>query len=327
MQQPHRLLHVLQLDQNHLQRLTEVAHPVQDEHIAFIQVLGHHLVRRGGQPLLAHFQCFAEFSVMRQRQEIVQLTSVKLGVQRHQIIVKLGVLRPVPFAHQLVQIQKGEKTMSPLILKDAETGKSVSIKINSTLGRSVCKKFGAESKYLEKQIGNNTTMLVEQSNSTRSIGKSEHFTKIQISQKLPVGSIVNCKIQNSNIFVNDGKTNIVSTNSHNVFGPEGNLSSSFEAYENQPSQVKYSEFVDAFDYSDKMIANAISNVRKNSTLKNKDITFRTCDILNIQDYSTKFNLIISSLDKRLIILSVRPHLDNWNRYTTFVPAICNKDGK
>ena len=37
-------------------------------------------------------------------------------------------------------------------------------------------------------------MLVEQSNSTRSIGKSEHFTKIQISQKLPVGSIVNCKI-------------------------------------------------------------------------------------------------------------------------------------
>ena len=36
------------------------------------------------------------------------------------------------------------------------------------------------SKYLEKQIGNNTTMLVEQSNSTRSIGKSEHFTKIQI---------------------------------------------------------------------------------------------------------------------------------------------------
>ena len=28
---------------------------------------------------------------------------------------------------------KGEKTMSPLILKDAETGKSVSIKINSTL--------------------------------------------------------------------------------------------------------------------------------------------------------------------------------------------------
>ena len=51
------------------------------------------------------------------------------------------------------------------------------------------------SKYLEQQIRNNTTMLVEQSNFTKSLGKSQHFTKIQIEQKLPVGSIVNCKIQ------------------------------------------------------------------------------------------------------------------------------------
>ena len=50
-------------------------------------------------------------------------------------------------------------------------------------------------RYLEQQIGNNTTMLVEHSNITRSIGKSKHFTKMQIKQKLPVGSIVNCKIQ------------------------------------------------------------------------------------------------------------------------------------
>ena len=49
--------------------------------------------------------------------------------------------------------------------------------------------------YLEQQIGNNTTMLVEQSNLTMSIGKSQHFTKMQIKQKLSVGSIVNCKIQ------------------------------------------------------------------------------------------------------------------------------------
>ena len=49
--------------------------------------------------------------------------------------------------------------------------------------------------YLEQQIGNNTTMLVEQSNLTMSVGKSQHFTKMQIKQKLPVGSIVNCKIQ------------------------------------------------------------------------------------------------------------------------------------
>jgi threonylcarbamoyladenosine tRNA methylthiotransferase MtaB len=51
------------------------------------------------------------------------------------------------------------------------------------------------SKYLEKQIGKNTTMLVEQSNLTMSVGKSQHFTKMQIRQKLPVGSVVHCKIQ------------------------------------------------------------------------------------------------------------------------------------
>ena len=50
------------------------------------------------------------------------------------------------------------------------------------------------SKYLEEQIGKNTSMLVEQSSLTRSIGKSQHFTKIQIMKKLPVGSIVNCKV-------------------------------------------------------------------------------------------------------------------------------------
>ena len=51
------------------------------------------------------------------------------------------------------------------------------------------------SRYLKQQVGTNTTMLVEQSNHYRSLGKSKHFTKIQISQSLPEGVIVNCKIQ------------------------------------------------------------------------------------------------------------------------------------
>ncbi len=51
------------------------------------------------------------------------------------------------------------------------------------------------SKYLKQQIGSNATMLVEQSYSTISFGKSQHFTKIKIDKKLSEGSIVNCKIQ------------------------------------------------------------------------------------------------------------------------------------
>ncbi len=48
--------------------------------------------------------------------------------------------------------------------------------------------------YLNKQIGTNTTMLVEQSNLRGSFGKSQHFTKIHINKKLSEGSIINCKI-------------------------------------------------------------------------------------------------------------------------------------
>ena len=49
-------------------------------------------------------------------------------------------------------------------------------------------------RYLNKQIGTNTTMLVEQSNLRGSFGKSQHFTKIHINKKLSEGSIINCKI-------------------------------------------------------------------------------------------------------------------------------------
>ena len=49
-------------------------------------------------------------------------------------------------------------------------------------------------RYLNKQIGTTATMLVEQSNLKGSFGKSQHFTKILINEKLPEGSIVNSKI-------------------------------------------------------------------------------------------------------------------------------------
>ena len=51
------------------------------------------------------------------------------------------------------------------------------------------------SKCLMQQIGKNATILVEQSNISGSLGKSQHFFKIHINKQLPVGSIVNCKIQ------------------------------------------------------------------------------------------------------------------------------------
>jgi len=52
------------------------------------------------------------------------------------------------------------------------------------------------SKYLKKQIGLNTTMLVENSKDNFSYGKSQHFTKIKINEKVEEGKIVNCKITN-----------------------------------------------------------------------------------------------------------------------------------
>jgi len=53
-------------------------------------------------------------------------------------------------------------------------------------------------KYLNQQIGMETTMLVEEVNPTGSYGKSQHFTKIHIEKELPKGLIVNCKIYKMN---------------------------------------------------------------------------------------------------------------------------------
>ena len=49
-------------------------------------------------------------------------------------------------------------------------------------------------KYLRSQIGKKTRVLIEQIKDQVSMGKSQHFTKIEISEVLNKGSIVNCII-------------------------------------------------------------------------------------------------------------------------------------
>ena len=49
-------------------------------------------------------------------------------------------------------------------------------------------------KYLIKQIGKKTSMLVEKQKSNFSLGKTKHYTKIRINSSIPEGTIVNCKI-------------------------------------------------------------------------------------------------------------------------------------
>ena len=48
--------------------------------------------------------------------------------------------------------------------------------------------------YLKKQIGSKARVLIEQVKDNISLGKSQHFTKVQISQILNKGSIVDCII-------------------------------------------------------------------------------------------------------------------------------------
>ena len=49
-------------------------------------------------------------------------------------------------------------------------------------------------KYLKKQIGKKTSMLVEQQKNNFSLGKTQHYTKISVNSSIPEGTIVNCKI-------------------------------------------------------------------------------------------------------------------------------------
>jgi len=53
-------------------------------------------------------------------------------------------------------------------------------------------------KYLKNQIGSNIKVLIEQVKEKVSIGKSQHFTKIEIPQILNEGSIVNCIVTEVN---------------------------------------------------------------------------------------------------------------------------------
>ena len=80
----------------------------------------------------------------------------------------------------------------------------------------------------------NKDLFIDLGNALAKIGKIKGgLTKSKIPKPI-----------NSNIFIHDGKSNIAASNSNDVFGPEGNLSKSFEAYENRPNQVHYSQFID-----------------------------------------------------------------------------------
>ncbi len=49
-------------------------------------------------------------------------------------------------------------------------------------------------KYLKKQIGSFSIVLVEKNELESSIGKSQYFTKVKINKNLKEGSLVKCKI-------------------------------------------------------------------------------------------------------------------------------------
>jgi len=53
-------------------------------------------------------------------------------------------------------------------------------------------------KLLKKQIGNYTSVLVEEVNDNSSFGKSQHFIKTKIDKKINIGQIINCKITDFN---------------------------------------------------------------------------------------------------------------------------------
>ncbi|GIS57757.1 MAG: hypothetical protein CM1200mP1_16950 [Candidatus Neomarinimicrobiota bacterium] len=52
------------------------------------------------------------------------------------------------------------------------------------------------------------------------------------------------KPRNINYFIHEGSNDVKDTDSNEIFGPEGELSRSFETYEDRPNQVKYAQYVD-----------------------------------------------------------------------------------
>ena len=62
-------------------------------------------------------------------------------------------------------------------------------------------------KYLQKQIGNSAIMLVEQVKENFSYGKSQHFTKIRLSDGFKEGQIIKCVITDVRNGVLDAQIN------------------------------------------------------------------------------------------------------------------------
>ena len=52
------------------------------------------------------------------------------------------------------------------------------------------------------------------------------------------------KPSSKNYFIHEGNNNVKNTDSNEIFGPGGQLSRSFETYEDRPNQVKYAQYVD-----------------------------------------------------------------------------------
>ena len=63
-------------------------------------------------------------------------------------------------------------------------------------------------KYLNNQIGSKVKVLIEQVKDEISIGKSQHFTKIEIPQILNEGSIVDCIV--TDVYENISKATLIS---------------------------------------------------------------------------------------------------------------------
>ena len=71
-------------------------------------------------------------------------------------------------------------------------------KLEENVTYKTCIKCRSRSKPLKKQIGTKAKVLIEQVKKSTSIGRSQHFNKIEIPQKLNEGSIVDCRIVDVN---------------------------------------------------------------------------------------------------------------------------------
>ncbi|MBT5176155.1 MAG: hypothetical protein HOL93_06315, partial [Candidatus Marinimicrobia bacterium] len=80
----------------------------------------------------------------------------------------------------------------------------------------------------------NKDLFIDLANALTQIGDLKNGL---IESKIP-------KPTNTNIFINGGENDITAISSHDVFGPDGHLSCSYENYEDRPNQVNFSEFID-----------------------------------------------------------------------------------